>query len=308
MPAGDKDRKPPHNLVIWVFVIIIASAYLSRPTTPSARENNASDEDRCPYTEYEVRSDGDGGFSFAIERDDEACAEYGQTTPKAEERNPKVLTLSEADLLAQERMAHWTLWIGILTGTGLIVLYITFVATRDAVEETRNIGEAQTRAYLAGLSAEYAVTDRDPLAIDLTIKNFGNSPAGIWPVSSRYVITLLYIPKGDVKKAKTAVIEQRGLTFSPGTVSAGAEAVMRVRPSLFSKPSIDYPFADEVFGASLEVVIRYSDVFKKGSTITIHISEQNEKPEIGIKRKCPLKVTTREGAPGAGRISDEKKE
>jgi len=83
---------------------------------------------------------------------------------------------------------------------------------------------------------------------------------------------------------------------------------MRIRPVSFNNRQTDYPFEDEIVIVSLEVVVRYTDVFKNFTTITINISEQNETPAIGIARRSPLRVTTREGEPGAGRISNEKQE
>lgn len=65
------------------------------------------------------------------------------------------LTTTDADLLAQERVAYWTTWIGLFTAAGLGALIWTLILTRqanmsaqEAVRVTRTAGEQSTRAYV----------------------------------------------------------------------------------------------------------------------------------------------------------------
>ncbi len=99
------------------------------------------------------------------------------------------------DLYAQQDMSRWAFWMMIISGltflvTGLGIVWIkeTLVETRravnsadDAVEVTREVGRAQTRAYLSVHKASYFRNGKPGKEghnyVRLTIKNSGNSPA-----------------------------------------------------------------------------------------------------------------------------------
>ncbi len=113
-------------------------------------------------------------------------------------------SIEECDLAAQRNMAESTGWMNvaawagvILTFVGLALLYRTMLYTKKAAlhsqeavtaannsvtsanraaDESRDIGRAQVRAYLAVDSASYTVY-RDWMSIDFQVKNYGHSPA-----------------------------------------------------------------------------------------------------------------------------------
>ena len=110
----------------------------------------------------------------------------------------------DADLRAQQSMAVWAFWMFIasglgvlLTGVGVYLIWRTLIYTRDAashageavveaksatkaaqdaVDVTREIGEAQVRAYLLCRSARYRI-NKGGLSATLELANAGQSPA-----------------------------------------------------------------------------------------------------------------------------------
>lgn len=103
---------------------------------------------------------------------------------------------AQKDLKAQRYMAIWAFVMALsgiitvgITGAGLYWLRRTFIQTQGAVtaanaavEVTREIGEAQVRAYIGIAGAEFknggglALGVGDELNCEIMLKNFGNSP------------------------------------------------------------------------------------------------------------------------------------
>lgn len=98
---------------------------------------------------------------------------------------------SESDLAAQWQAANWVLWATIIgaiqlvfSGLGLIALLRTIhqgreglQAAKDAISETKRIGEAQTRCYLSGASAKMGYLTTGEFWVECLIRNTGQSPA-----------------------------------------------------------------------------------------------------------------------------------
>lgn len=98
----------------------------------------------------------------------------------------------EEDLNAQRNMAYWAAAMFLaasatffVTGLGVVYVAQTLDATRAAVEatnratdETRQIGEAQVRAYIGGHEAEIVrAKDGRGFFLNYSLKNYGQSPA-----------------------------------------------------------------------------------------------------------------------------------
>lgn len=88
--------------------------------------------------------------------------------------------------------ANYAWWANLLTLCGLIALIYTLYLTREALAEaknatrvTRNMGIAQTRAYLIIQEATPKWSEAHALA-DIRLKNSGNTPAGPVYVSFQY--------------------------------------------------------------------------------------------------------------------------
>jgi hypothetical protein len=94
------------------------------------------------------------------------------------------------DLKAQQEMAEWAyalllLSIGglVISGCGLIALFVSLSQTRTVIKDTREIGEAQVRAYLSAIECEVSelklsnVNGDMGVAVEILINNSGQSPA-----------------------------------------------------------------------------------------------------------------------------------
>ncbi|EAQ24335.1 hypothetical protein ROS217_08795 [Roseovarius sp. 217] len=95
---------------------------------------------------------------------------------------------AQDDLEAQTEMALWAFWmlvatviVALITGLGVIFVWQTLKATQRMATDTREIGQAQTRAYLSITGAKYFRNGRPGREghnyVRLTIHNSGNSPA-----------------------------------------------------------------------------------------------------------------------------------
>jgi hypothetical protein len=69
---------------------------------------------------------------------------------------------SQYDLQAQQEMAEWAYSLFLLTGAGLVIslfgltaLFVSLYQTRTVIKDNREIGEAQTRAYLNVVGGKY---------------------------------------------------------------------------------------------------------------------------------------------------------
>ena len=158
---------------------LVAWAFLTQPNEPSALESDSEAEQTCPSEQYKIGAGSGDGPSLTISRYSPSCEEKAEAEDDAKSTKNRSLTTAEADLLAQERMAHWTKWIGIFTSAGLAVLFVTFDATRAAVIETRKIGIAQVRPYLALQAARTIPAQNRQFCVVAQIVNNGASSARI---------------------------------------------------------------------------------------------------------------------------------
>ncbi|WP_300584976.1 hypothetical protein [Marivita sp.] len=100
---------------------------------------------------------------------------------------------SEQDLNAQRNMARWALWMlvatmmmALITALGVYYVWRTLLATQKMAEDTRDIGEAQVRAYLSMNDGEVIIGEilednelghQVRFDVWLTVHNSGQSPA-----------------------------------------------------------------------------------------------------------------------------------
>lgn len=180
-------------------------------------------------------------------------------------------TLSQYDLEAQQDMAAWaygmfiaTIWIAGITLLGVTFAGWTLVATRQMALDTRDIGEAQARAYvgLSRIDAESviaALTERDQREISFGIKNFGQSPAR----QLRFLAVYNIHPR-NIAPRDEDFIQAEGVEHPPDdTLQVGQEitGTARAYEGLSEK---DYAAAlDPLNVARLHIfgVITYADVF-----------------------------------------------
>jgi hypothetical protein len=90
----------------------------------------------------------------------------------------------QADLIAQRKAALWAEMMGLaallgmgLSIVGVVLVYVTFRATREGNEIQKRIGEAQTRAYISVIQATAFLSQDKVPHFGFVIKNSGQSPA-----------------------------------------------------------------------------------------------------------------------------------
>ncbi|MEQ8300223.1 MAG: hypothetical protein RH945_06735 [Hyphomonas sp.] len=156
---------------------LLILAVFTSPGAPSIKAGDRSESDNAEYR-YEGSYKPGEGFAFVSSRQNNGrnpAADY----PKNDDA--ETLNATEADLLAQERVAHWTLWIGVFTAAGLIALIFAFDETRAATNATREIGENQTKAYVnvSEVRVDRVTVDGRFLLthIDTFLSNTGATPA-----------------------------------------------------------------------------------------------------------------------------------
>lgn len=160
-------------------------------------------------------------------------------------------TSADAELLAQERVAYWTLWIGIYTAVGLIAIVATFEITRQQTLATREIGQKQVRAYLAVQPSNFAISKEGKLFAFINVKNVGQSPATLTEI----VIALQSVVLND----KVINPDSRD-TFVPSRViSAGGTEIFAA-----DWPLEGFDFSNGIKAPKLINIagkITYTDVF-----------------------------------------------
>jgi hypothetical protein len=120
-------------------------------------------------------------FDFAeSEAPTENTKHQPQAKDKASQESP-LPPVEERDLCAQTRVAWWTRLIAYWSAIGAALLFWALYETRRDIRATREIGEAQVRAYLSplGIKPEGQLVNGGITGIDfsLGVINTGQSPA-----------------------------------------------------------------------------------------------------------------------------------
>ncbi|MET2831619.1 hypothetical protein [Mesorhizobium shangrilense] len=137
------------------------------------------------------------------------------------------------DLKAQQDMAYWSMLTVILSAVGLGVsilglyaLYRSLVHTRTAIKDTREIGEAEVRAYIGvDISSPTNLIIREitagkPIEVEFGYKNNGASPA-----NRVAYVAICEIREHPIKFSGPAIIVPAvGQLIAPNTMQSGVTA------------------------------------------------------------------------------------
>ena len=251
----------------------------SQPVAPSQQGNtNSGSKTTLPRNSPhpEILTPALQKIEFAIR---DSIAKKDDANDQRQEARDK------ADLEAQESMAFWsklmfwaTAFAAAVTFGGLVLIWRTLHHTRraadyaldmvaeakaatkaaqDAVEVTRKIGEAQSRAYLTCIGAEYTIS-KNTIFCNLVIANKGQSPADEIVVKPILKINSIDFREALCKDERCEEISagSSGKASFYGEFSNLGE---NIKTALFSKQK---PFA-------IRCDISWYDVFNKKQTITI---------------------------------------
>lgn len=165
---------------VGAFLVVILIGWTAmhlQPNAPTILEKNENKSAQvCTQSRQDNGEKGseqtgvvDGIYTWTCDPQDSPDYQYNKSKYPAR-------SSTDADLLAQERVAYWTRVIAGLTALGIGILGWTLFETRAVAGITREIGEAQVRAYLSCTGGEFC-NDGYTLVIRPEFKNTGQSPA-----------------------------------------------------------------------------------------------------------------------------------
>lgn len=173
---------------------IAAIVYIALTTLGQAQEKTQNEQGQATTQQEPSKS---LPFSIPIHIVEDKTATEARKTGeyKTSQREIEDLIAQQGMNSATQMMAQYAYWSTILVGFGTVLLIITLWLTRQAnraaqaaVEVTREIGEAQVRAYLtiSSINAWYATVQVNQKitkkwSIEFKLRNSGHTPArNIW--------------------------------------------------------------------------------------------------------------------------------
>jgi hypothetical protein len=177
--------KPTANLLVGFAIFFLAMAWVSQIVLDgwvSIHDANAA------YQENAERDRDKSADEIAETCGELSILEFRQCVRSNLETHYRDQATNK-DLEAQQNMAYWALWLLIASVFGLIIsavgvalLIASLRQTREAINDTKVIGQAEVRAYLVVEKAVAGGNDNDqarPQDIVLHIRNVGATPAQI---------------------------------------------------------------------------------------------------------------------------------
>jgi hypothetical protein len=243
------------------------------------------------------------GATYEHQKANQAARAVLLRKPPAPDPNPERKEWREEnDLKAQREMADWAFGMLIASSIGVIITSLgvwfvreTLIATRrmigeaasatqaahDAVSTTREIGEAQVRAYLSVRRARFFVEPMF-LHIELDITNSGQSPARSVQVSASVTIQFDY---GDrtrpLDPSSVRHHESESEIIAMSEVGAGSSASAKVvLPATRLGDAIAHAIDTSPFQVKCRV--DWLDVFDKAQfSETVLSTESPNNPRLG---------------------------
>ncbi|MEO9969727.1 MAG: hypothetical protein ABJG15_07870 [Hyphomonadaceae bacterium] len=186
LPKGVKDGLPSSSIIgaLLVVLALVGLAIWMQPDAPTILEKHENQAtQKCTQTRHassDPKADTAGSVSGIYEWtcDPEDSPQYQENKNKDASH-----TSTDADLLAQERVAYWTRIIAALTALGIGILGWTLYETRSVGTITRDIGEAQVRAYIhvqkisVAVDIEKNTGGLKAISFQVIFNNLGQSPA-----------------------------------------------------------------------------------------------------------------------------------
>ncbi|MEX0282123.1 MAG: hypothetical protein AB3N13_13150 [Arenibacterium sp.] len=285
MPESDSDRYVKGAILVAI-VLVLASVIAFQK---SGYEHVVPVANQYEASTYKQRAD------FRIENE---CADFdGAALLECKhdiEQAERDAHRDQKDLKAQRYMALWAFIMAVaslfglgVTVVGLVFIYRTLKASEKATDAavqsvavSREIGEAQVRAYLSVDQATVEADNKGHLVLKVTLKNSGNSPARRVRQTTRVEFRTGVRPEDDVGEFTV----ENGRTFGLADIAAGGT-------ECFVEPHIGIP-AEVSAGEPnililMEVKVDYSTVFQHLGTqveVTTLASAFNRLPTEPGKR------------------------
>lgn len=133
-----------------ILISSLALAVVSEPEAPTSYESHSKERQAGVNRSENRDDDNQADFRFYSSWHPEAqavsiVASGGEQILTGE----RELSAAEANLLAQERVAHWTAWIGVFTALGLFALIWTLLETQQLAAATRRTLDIEVEPFLS---------------------------------------------------------------------------------------------------------------------------------------------------------------
>ena len=240
-------------------LLIIAAGWWFQPRLedipePSWKSETEADQQRPNYDSTVICNDDcEVVFDFA-ESAKTPSGEHNANQRNAGRQSGEnwEIALQRRDLLAQERMAHWALWLAGLTAIGVVLIAGTFWEAMEATkaaneaadaaratnDTTREIGEAQARAQVginwatitfgriqgASIRPSFRLDPGGPSpTIAIEVENFGPSEAKNfrWDFEVMYFTHILGVIGGRLRERRSATVPPPFSTKSGDSIYPG---------------------------------------------------------------------------------------
>lgn len=136
-------------LVLVIFGIWLLWQY--QPDGPSVRVGANAQQNEHTQQTYEVSANTDGGLYVVVKRvEGDELAENPQTAADNHRKSCEAFPCTAADwgLLAQERLAYWSAWVGVFTAIGIVLLIGTLRESQKAASAAQRLYEIETEPFL----------------------------------------------------------------------------------------------------------------------------------------------------------------
>jgi hypothetical protein len=171
-------RNSRHNIIAAALLVFGAFSYLS--VREYQKQNTRDRQETSSYSAEATEK-----YAADCLKDFKPISTWANCIINSIDAN-RTAQRANQDLKAQQEMAEWAyalllLSVGglVVSGCGLIALFVSLSQTRTVIKDTREIGEKQIRAYLSS-DAIKIIFDHNTqaiLEIKYSWKNFGQSPA-----------------------------------------------------------------------------------------------------------------------------------
>lgn len=282
-----------------VVTLILGFSWYTEPPRPSATEPKSENENG--YREYDgsVTCEADCQVTFGFS-DPDSSGEHKEGKAAGDRPDNGALTVGEADLLAQERMAHWTRIIGGLTAIGLALLAGTLW---EAAEATNAATAAAKTAITTNETAKNAfAADSEPFLIVRPIKANKIKWDGCNFTPEKILFEISNVGRGP---ATVIELKRHWEACSPKTNPAPMElgeigrGVRRANISIPIGPGMDslpmksrnekLPSADPASWVYFHGYIKYKDISDNCYLSGYCMVYNPDEPELGLQIALPQK-------------------
>lgn len=190
-------------------------------------------------------------------------------------------TAEELDLLAQKQMAHWTFYIALLTGAGVLLLIGTLAEAQRTNQAFTDASLRDLRAYVSYTKATAKNTVGKLGTTSITYKNVGQTPA--YNLNHEASLVLVRGDGTEIEVFETQACSA-GITLGP---SVGRTIHLEANfPDWYNKA----PWEERKEAAHLGIKLRISYTDFSGKPRITNVAVMTEKTLVGDRANRALPI------------------